>query len=325
MSAKKKRTVLVTGAAGFIGFHVAKELLNRGYRVVGYDAVTSYYDVRLKKRRLAMLGKFSAFHFVKASVASYPALKRVMKAEHPDEIVHLAAQAGVRYSLVNPWIYADTNYLGTLNIFEIARQLRLPRVVYASSSSVYGANSKQPFQESDRTDLPVSIYGATKRGNEILARAYHHLFKTEMIGLRFFTVYGPWGRPDMALFKFARRILQDRPIELYNRGNMKRSFTYIDDIVRGVVSTIERAPKGRCEIYNLGGSETVPLKHFVGLIEKQFGKRAKKILKALQAGDVPETVADCSKARRELGFRPQVSIEEGIARFAKWFLEHRDF
>ncbi len=322
---KTRKTILVTGAAGFIGFHLTRRLLKDGYCVVGVDCISDYYDVRLKNRRLAILKKEKAFTFVKKSVADYASIDRIVKKVRPDDIVHLAAQAGVRYSLVNPWIYADANYLGTMNMFETARRNNLPRVIYASSSSVYGANKEMPFKESDRTDLPVSIYGASKRGNEILARSYHHLFGLEVIGLRFFTVYGPWGRPDMALYKFARRILQGQPIELYNHGHMKRSFTYIDDIVEAIVSVIKSTPKGRYELYNVGGAEAVSLIKFVQLIEKTLGMKAKKIMKPLQMGDVPETVADTTKAERELGYKAKTSIEEGIAQFSKWFLENKKF
>jgi UDP-glucuronate 4-epimerase len=321
----RKKTILVTGVAGFIGFHLARRLLNDGYRVVGIDSISDYYDVRLKNKRLALLKKEKAFTFVKKSVADYGALERIVKKERPDDIVHLAAQAGVRYSLVNPWIYADANYLGTMNIFEVARRASLARVIYASSSSVYGGNEETPFKETDRTDLPVSIYGASKRANEILARAYHHLFGTEMIGLRFFTVYGPWGRPDMAYYKFVRRILEGKIVEIYNQGKMKRSFTYIDDIVEAIVSVVKSTPSGRYELYNLGGSEAVPLEKFVDLIEKTLGVEAKKVMKPMQPGDVQETIADTSKAHRELGYSAKTSIEEGIAKFAKWFLENKKF
>ncbi|MEN9412972.1 MAG: hypothetical protein RLZZ342_59, partial [Candidatus Parcubacteria bacterium] len=235
------------------------------------------------------------------------------------EIVHLAAQAGVRYSIADPWAYADANYLGTLAVFEAARHMHVPRVIYASSSSVYGGNTKQPFSENDRVDTPLSLYAASKRANELLAHAYNNLFGIEMVGLRFFTVYGTWSRPDMALFKFAKAIFSGKPVVLYNHGDMKRSFTHVDDVVAGIVSLLEQAPQKRNLIYNLGGAEAVPLKRFVELIEREIGRPALIEYAPLQLGDVPETVADCTYAERELDFLPRVSMEEGIKRFADWF------
>jgi UDP-glucuronate 4-epimerase len=319
------RKILVTGATGFIGYHVSELLLSKGYAVVGVDSISSYYDVRIKNKRLGLLKKHSSFKFFKLDISNYKKLEALFKKEKPDEIVHLAAQAGVRYSLVNPWAYASANYLGTMNIFEVARRLDMPRVIYASSSSVYGANEKQPFSEEDRTDRPISLYGATKRANELLAYSYNHLYGIEMIGLRFFTVYGPWGRPDMAIFKFASRILSGRPIDLYNNGQMKRSFTYVSDIAEGVMGIIEKAPAGKNLLYNLGGAEAVPLAKFVELIEKELGKTAVRNMMPLQSGDVPETLADCSAAERDFGYKAKVSIEEGIARFANWMREHEKF
>ncbi len=319
------KKILVTGAAGFIGFHLSEALLKGGHAVVGIDNLSDYYDVRIKHKRLAILKKHKSFSFQKIDISKYGALEKLVTKEKPDEIVHLAAQAGVRYSLVNPWAYASANYLGTLNVFEAAKKLHMPRVVYASSSSVYGNNQKQPFEESDRTDTQISLYGATKRANELLAYSYHHLYKMEMIGLRFFTVYGPWSRPDMALFKFARRILEGKPIDLYNHGEMKRSFTYVSDVVAGIIGIIEKAPQGKNILYNLGGSEAVPLLRFVELIEKELGKKAEKNMMPLQAGDVPETIADYSLANRDFGYAPKISIEEGIAEFAKWLKENERF
>ena len=319
------KKVLLTGAAGFIGYHTIEALLKKGHTVVGVDNMSSYYDVRIKQKRLALLKKDKNFRFVKLDIAKYEALERLVTKEKPDEIIHLAAQAGVRYSLVNPWAYASANYLGTLNVFEVAKRLKLGRVIYASSSSVYGNNIKQPFEEDDRTDTPISLYGATKRANELLAYSYHHLYGIEMIGLRFFTVYGPWSRPDMALFKFAKSILRGEPLDLYNNGNMVRSFTYVTDVADGMVSLIDTKPKGMCRIYNLGGSQAVPLMQFVELIEKELGKTAVKNMLPLQAGDVPETVADCSSAHRDFGYVAKVSIEDGIHRFSSWLKENEAF
>lgn len=319
------KKILVTGAAGFIGFHLSEMLLERGYGVVGIDSMSDYYDVRIKEKRLEILKQNPSFTSEKIDISNYEALETCIAKEKPDEIVHLAAQAGVRYSLVNPWAYASANYLGTMNVFEAAKRIKLPRVVYASSSSVYGSNEKQPFSEDDRTDTPISLYGATKRANELLAFSYHHLYGMEMTGLRFFTVYGPWSRPDMALFKFARRILAGEPIDLYNNGDMKRSFTYVSDIAEAIIQIIEKAPAGKNLLYNLGGAEAVSLTHFVELIEKELGKTAQKNMMPLQAGDVPETVADCSRAERDFGYTAQVSIEEGIGKFAKWLRENEEF
>jgi UDP-glucuronate 4-epimerase len=322
---KKAKKVLVTGSAGFIGFHTAEALLKRGYTVVGVDSMVPYYDVRMKEKRNAILKKYPAFTFYKKSIADYKTFKALVQKEKPDEIIHLAAQAGVRYSLTNPWAYAESNYLGTLNVFEAARWLKLPRVVYASSSSVYGANEESPFSESHRTDRQISLYAATKKANEVLAHAYNHLFGIEMIGLRFFTVYGIWGRPDLALFKFVKRILRGQTIELYNRGKMKRCFTYVDDVVNPIIKIIESRPQKRNELYNIGGAESVSLTHFVELIETNLGKKAKKKLTSLQAGDVPETLADCSKLAADFGYRATVSMEQGIAIFVDWFKQNEAF
>lgn len=322
---KESRTAVVTGAAGFIGFHVSLELLAQGWRVVGIDSITDYYDPRIKHKRLAMLRKYPAFRFYKLNIAKYAALEKALKREKPDEIVHLAAQAGVRYSLTNPWIYIETNDLGALNIFEVARRLGIKRVVYASSSSVYGGNTESPMKESHRTDRQLAVYGVTKKANEALAHAYNHLYGIEMVGLRFFTVYGIWGRPDLALFKFVKNILADKPIHVYNRGKMKRSFTHIKDIVAGIIAVLNQRPCGRNELYNLGGAEAVALLEFIKHIEREIGKKARQHFMPMQAGDVRETVADWSKARRYLGFAPKTSIREGIAEFVRWFRDNEKF
>ena len=321
----KPKTVLVTGAAGFIGFHLSAKLLKQDWGVVGVDVITDYYDPRIKNKRLEILKENALFTFHKLDISKYADLEDLVRKEQPDEIIHLAAQAGVRYSLTNPWAYLEANELGTLNIFEVAKKLSLPRVVYASSSSVYGANKESPMRESDRVDQPISIYATSKRSNELLAYSYHHLYGFETIGLRFFTVYGIWGRPDLALFKFVKRILAGEAIDVYNEGKMKRSFTHVSDIVGGIISTISREPAGRCELYNLGGAEGVPLLYFIELIERELGQEAKRNMMPLQMGDVPDTIADCSKAQNELGYIASMSIEDGIAEFVAWFRENEDF
>ena len=322
---KKFKKAVVTGAVGFIGFHTALELLMQGWKVVGIDSITDYYDKRMKHKRLAMLKKYPQFRFYKMNIAKYAALEKILKAEKPDEIIHLAAQAGVRYSLTNPWTYIESNKLGTLNIFEAAKRLGIKRVIYASSSSVYGGNKESPMKETHRTDKQLAVYGVTKKANEALAHAYNHLYGIEMIGLRFFTVYGTWGRPDLALFKFVKNIFAGKPIHVYNRGNMKRSFTHISDIIAGILVIPKQKPRGRNEIYNLGGAEAVPLLDFIKLIEKEIGKKAKKHLMPMHDGDVRETVADWSKAHRDLGFTPKTSIKEGIAEFVQWFRDNEKF
>jgi len=322
---KHPRKAVVTGAAGFIGFHLSKELLGRGWQVIGIDSLTDYYDPRIKQKRLAILKKYPKFRFYKLNIAKYAPLEKILKKEKPDEIIHLAAQAGVRYSLSNPWAYIESNELGTLNIFEAAKRLELPRVLYASSSSVYGANKKSPMSESDRTDNQLAVYAVTKKANEGLAHAYNYLYNIEAIGLRFFTVYGTWYRPDQALFKFVKNILAGKPINVYNNGKMKRSFTHVSDIVTGIVALLKQKPQGRNEIYNLGGAEAVPLLKFIAAIEQAVGKKAKRHLMPMQAGDVRETIADWSKAHRDLGFAPRMPMQKGIAEFVSWFRDNEKF
>lgn len=321
----KSKKVLITGSAGFIGFHLANYLLeNSDTKVVGVDSITDYYDVNVKLARNEILKGKPNYSFYKTSISSYSELESIVKNEKPDVIVHLAAQAGVRYSLVNPWAYADSNYLGTMNVFEVARREGVKRVLFASSSSVYGNNKKQPFSESDVTDQPISIYAASKKANELLAYSYNHLFKVEMIGMRFFTVYGKYGRPDLALFKFTKNILAGEPINVFNGGKMARAFTHVSDIVAGIVAAMEKDGINY-EIYNLGGGETVQLERFIELIEENIGKKAKKNMLPIQAGDVPAAPADITKANRELGYVPKVSIEAGIKEFVDWFKENESW
>lgn len=318
---KNKKTILVTGAAGFIGFHTCRKLLELGYNVVGIDNMSDYYDVRIKKERLKILEKNKSFDFIKLDFANYKALFSKLKKYKFQKIIHLGAQAGVRYSIENPFAYANTNYIGTLNIFEYAKQNKISHVVYASTSSVYGKNEKQPFEEIDNTDRPISTYAATKKATEVLAHTYSHLFGLKTTGLRFFTVYGPWGRPDMALFKFAKNILLGKTINVYNNGDMSRSFTYIDDIVTGVVGALEA--KKLFSIYNLGGADVVGLMDFVKLIEKNTGKKAKIKFLPMQAGDVKETVASTTLAEKEIEYKAKTSIEQGIKQFVDWFKENQ--
>lgn len=318
----RPRTILVTGTAGFIGYHLAKRLLEEGYKVIGVDSITDYYDPKMKLRRNKILLNYPRYKFYKKNLADHKELDKIVKKEKPESIIHLAAQAGVRYSTVNPWAYAEANYLGTLNVFESAKRNSIKRVIYASSSSVYGDNKLSPFSETHRVDHPISIYAASKVANEVLAHSYHHLYGMEVAGLRFFTVYGEYGRPDLAIFKFTKQILLGKPIDVYNNGKMARDFTYVGDIVDGVVSALNKKDLGY-EIYNLGGDNPVSLMKFIQLIEKYLGKKAKLNMLPMQAGDVKETSADISKARRELGFKPKIKIEEGLKVFVEWFLENK--
>lgn len=309
--------ILVTGAAGFIGFHVARALLERGDVVVGVDNLNDYYEVSLKEDRRSVLERQPGFSFRRADVADFEALSRVFDEGPFDAVCHLAAQAGVRYSLENPLAYGRANLTGFLNLLELCRHRGTGNLVYASSSSVYGANEKVPFSEDDRVDRPVSLYAATKVANELMAHTYHHLFGTPVTGLRFFTVYGPWGRPDMALFGFTRRLLSGQPIDVYNYGEMERDFTYIDDIAAGVVAALDR-PLGD-EVLNLGNSCTVSLERFVAVLEETLGVEARKNYLPMQPGDVPRTFADVSRAKALLGWGPTTPIEVGIPRFVEWY------
>jgi len=319
------KKIVITGAAGFIGFHLAKEFLEQGWSVVGVDMLTSYYDPKIKQKRIALLKKYPTFSFHKINIAKFDAILRMLAHEKPDELVHLAAQPGVRYSLTNPWAYIECNELATLNIFEAAKKLSIPRVVYASSSSVYGRTEKSVMSEDDRTDSQISVYAATKKANEALAYSYNHLYGIETIGLRFFTVYGTWYRPDQALFKFTKSIFSGESIDVYNRGKMKRSFTHVSDIVSGITAILQKKPHGKNEIYNLGGAESVTLLEFIGMLEQAIGKKAKRNLLPMQPGDVRETVADWSKAHTHFGFTPKTPIREGIAEFVEWFRENETF
>jgi len=315
-----QQTSLITGVAGFIGFHMARSLLEKGDRVIGIDNLNTYYDVSLKKARLEQIISHHNFTFYHEDINDFGALKTIFSHRHIDRICNLAAQAGVRYSIQNPFVYQESNIKGFLNLLEMARQFPVNNLVFASSSSVYGNNKKLPFAAEDNVDTPISLYGATKRANELMAYAYSHLFKIPLTGLRYFTVYGPWGRPDMALFLFARSMLDGRPIDIYNFGKMKRDFTYIDDIVDGTISALGNP--FRYEIFNLGNSKAVELMELINIIEEELGIEAKKNFLPLQPGDVPETYADIEKTKKMLGFNPKTSIRTGIRKFVTWYRDY---
>ncbi|CAK0773740.1 Uncharacterized 37.6 kDa protein in cld 5'region [uncultured Gammaproteobacteria bacterium] len=319
-------TILVTGAAGFIGFHTSLALLGRGEAVLGVDNVNDYYDVRLKDARLEILARQPGFRFERQDIADRDAMGDLAR-RHGDitRIVHLAAQAGVRYSLTHPHSYTRSNIEGHLVMLELARNLkRCEHMVYASSSSVYGSNTKLPFAVEDRVDNPVSLYAATKKANELMSHCYSHLYRIPTSGLRFFTVYGPWGRPDMAAFLFVKAILAREPIQVFNHGNMKRDFTYVDDIVAGIVGVLDHPPAVVSDappyrVYNIGNHRSEPLLRFIGLIEQSLGIKAELSLEPLQAGDVPETYADIEAIRRDVGYEPTTPIDVGIPRFVDWY------
>lgn len=327
--------VLVTGAAGFIGFHLSQRLLAQGHAVVGLDNLNDYYDVGLKQDRLKQLQGNPAVRFVKADLSDRRAINDLFQSERFERVFHLAAQAGVRYSLTNPHVYIESNLVGFLHILEGCRQTQVPHLIYASSSSVYGANTQMPFSVHDRVDHPVSLYAATKKSNELMAHTYSHLYRIPTTGLRFFTVYGPWGRPDMALFLFTRAILDGKPIELYNFGRMERDFTYIDDIVEGVVRVGEKIPgpdpnwdsrkpdpatsNAPYRIFNIGNNSPVALLTLLDTLEKSLGKKGERRLVAIQPGDVPATYADVDDLMKEVGFKPATPIETGVQRFVDWY------
>lgn len=329
------KNVLITGAAGFIGFHLARRLLTEGFEVVGMDNLNAYYDVNLKKDRLEQLASFPNFHFKQVDLSRRDDLTALFQAHPVEVVVNLAAQAGVRYSLENPHAYVDSNLVGFVNLLECCRHHRVKHLVFASSSSVYGANTRMPFSVHDNVDHPVSLYAATKKANELLAHTYSHLYGLPVTGLRFFTVYGPWGRPDMALFLFTRAILAGRPIQVFNHGNMQRDFTYIDDIVEGVVRVMKKIPapdpdwSGQTpdpgtsyapyRIYNIGNNQPVSLLRFIEVLESCLGVKAEKEYRDMQPGDVPATYADIDDLYKAVGFKPTTTIEDGIQRFVEWY------
>src|SRR5438270_3119909 len=318
------KRVLLTGCAGFIGFHVTQRLLQSGHEVIGIDNLNRFYDEGLKAARLAILQKDPSFKFIHADLADLPAITEIFEKEEFTLLVHLAAQAGVRYSLENPHLYVQSNLAGFVNVIEESRKKKLEHFVFASSSSVYGANKKTPFSEADNVDHPISLYAATKKSNELIAHVYAHLYGIPVTGLRFFTVYGPWGRPDMALFIFTRAILAGEAIRVFNRGEMWRDFTYIDDIVNGVVRALDHIPSGAPPhaLYNLGNHRSEKLTDFIAVLEQSLGRKAKIRLEPMQPGDVPATYADIESSRRDLGFEPATTIREGIPRFVRWYKKH---
>jgi UDP-glucuronate 4-epimerase len=330
--------VLITGAAGFIGFHLSERLLERGDNVVGLDILNDYYDVNLKKDRLKQLNIFPGFKYVKLDLADRSGMEALFSGEKFERVVNLAAQAGVRYSLKNPQAYVDSNLVGFGNLLEGCRHNNIEHFVFASSSSVYGANTNMPFSVHHNVDHPVSLYAASKKSNELMAHSYSHLFNIPCTGLRFFTVYGPWGRPDMALFLFTKAILEERPIDVFNNGKMMRDFTYIDDIVEGVIRVLDKIPSPNPEwsgdtpdsatsyapyrLYNIGNSDPVELLKFIETIEAALGKKAKMNLLPMQAGDVPATYADIDDLVRDTGFKPETPLDVGISNFISWFREY---
>jgi UDP-glucuronate 4-epimerase len=328
--------ILVTGAAGFIGYHLAERLLARGDEVIGLDNLNDYYDVGLKQARLARLEGQVGFRFIKADLADRDALNAVFKDAGIQRVVNMAAQAGVRYSIDHPHAYAQSNLVGFLNLLEACRHHHTEHLVFASSSSVYGANTRLPFSVQDNVDHPISLYAATKKSNELMAHTYAHLYRLPCTGLRFFTVYGPWGRPDMAYFKFTKAIVAGEPIEVYNHGKMQRDFTYIDDIVEGVIRTLDRIPQpdpqwsgdkpdsgssnAPYRLYNIGNHSPVELEQFIAVLEATLGRKAIRKMQPMQPGDVPATYADVDDLQRDVGFSPATSVEEGIRQFITWYL-----
>ncbi|MCG6207752.1 NAD-dependent epimerase/dehydratase family protein [Rhodopseudomonas sp. HC1] len=322
-----EQPVLVTGAAGFIGFHVARELLDAGRIVVGFDNLNTYYDPALKQARLALLHDHPGFSFVRGDLADRAATAALFAERRFPVVIHLAAQAGVRHSLSHPHDYADANLEGFLNVLEGCRHNGCSHLIYASSSSVYGANTKLPFSVEDRTDHPISLYAASKKANEVMAHSYSHLYRLPTTGLRFFTIYGPWYRPDMALFLFADAITQGRPIKLFNHGRMRRDFTYVADVTRVVLRLIERVPpagagRAPARLYNVGNHQPEELMHVVALLEQELGRSAVKEMLPMQPGDVPATFADVDDLMRDVGFKPETAIEDGIRSFVAWYRSH---
>ena len=312
--------ILITGSAGFIGYHLSKSLLDDGHEIFGIDNLNNYYDISLKKARLEILKKYKNFTFNKVDIANREELTKLFKSINPITVVNLAAQAGVRYSIENPYAYMDSNLVGFLNVIELCRNNNVKRFVYASSSSVYGGNIKIPFSIEDRVNKPIALYGATKRANELIAYSYSNLYDLNTTGLRFFTVYGPWGRPDMAMFIFTNNILAQETIPVFNNGNMKRDFTYIDDIITGTRAAIDKSYK--CEVFNLGNSKSEKLMDLISLIENNLNKKAIIDFQPMQPGDVKESFADITYSEKMLGFKPKTDLKSGTSQFIKWYKKY---
>ena len=321
------KKILVTGAAGFIGFHLSKRILQEGGEVIGFDNINDYYDVSLKESRLGILGKYDKFTFIKGNLADKYAVNSLFDTYKPDIVVNLAAQAGVRYSIDNPDAYIESNIIGFYNILEACRHHKTAHLIYASSSSVYGNQKKTPFSTDDNVDHPISLYAATKKSNELMAFTYSHLYDIPSTGLRFFTVYGPYGRPDMAYFSFTQKILRGDKIKIFNNGDMYRDFTYVDDIVQGIMNMLLNPPAAdengdRAKVYNIGNNNPEKLMYFIETLEKAIGKTAEKEFLPMQPGDVYQTYADVSELEKDFDFKPSTSIEEGLGKFAKWYFEY---
>lgn len=333
-----KNKVLITGGAGFIGFHLSKKLLEQSYEVIGIDNINDYYDPKLKESRLEILNTFEKYDFYKIDLKDKESIDNIFEKYKPTHVINLAAQAGVRYSIENPYAYVDSNLVGFVNVLEACRNYPVKHLLYASSSSVYGGNKITPFSTNHNVDHPVSLYAATKKSNELMAHTYSHLYAIPTTGLRFFTVYGPFGRPDMAYFSFTQDILAGRPIKVFNHGEMERDFTYIDDIVEGVIRLIDKAPTPNKEwdeskddlstsfapykIYNIGNNNPVPLMRFIKALESALGKKAQKIYMDMQPGDVERTYADISDLEKDINFKPSTSIEDGLQKFVDWYKEY---
>jgi UDP-glucuronate 4-epimerase len=328
MKLNDNTSIFVTGAAGFVGFHVTKRLLELGVKVIGFDNLNDYYDVNLKLSRLEILKKNEKFIFIKDDLAHYEELVSVFENHHSEIVIHLAAQAGVRYSIENPRTYMESNLVGFFNVLEVCRQFSVKHLVYASSSSVYGNQEKTPYSVNDNVDNPISFYAATKKSNELMAHAYSHIYKLPTTGLRFFTVYGPYGRPDMAYFGFTKNIIDGKPIKIFNNGNMYRDFTYIDDIVQGIENIVSNPPKNKInpetpyKIYNIGNNKPELLMHFIETLEKIIGKEAQKEFLPMQQGDVYQTYADVSDLVNDFDFKPITPIETGLKKFVDWYKEY---
>lgn len=335
---QKNKKLLITGAVGFIGFYITKKILNESMVVIGVDELNEYYDSELKYSRLNILNKYEAFNFEKISLKVNKSLFDIFESYKPEIVIHLAAQAGVRYSIENPQAYIDSNIVGFMNVLEACRKYPVKHLIYASSSSVYGGNKIAPFSTEHNVDHPVSLYAATKKSNELMAHTYSHLYGIPTTGLRFFTVYGPWGRPDMAYFTFTKDIIEGNPIKVYNHGKMERDFTYIDDIVEAIYKLIDKPPIGKKDwdetkngisssfapykIYNIGNNQPVQLMRFINILEEKIGKKAEKIFMDMQPGDVLRTYADVSDLEKDIGFKPSTSIEDGLGKFVDWYKEY---